>query len=298
MLTKLLLTLYFLLTLSLVGCNHLLYPADRNPFVIQNSIKPVPRDIYIPVYKETKEPFLHTWYFPSQSKITKGLVIHFHGNGQNLTTHFLFMHWITDYGYDYLIFDYRGYGASSEKSATQKKTIEDGLAVFRYLNETFHGLPIIALGQSLGANVLLRTLQEMNQKQLKNQLPSLVVFDSSFLSYHQAAKSLLSQKWFLYPLKPLVPIFLSDEWSAYNLINYSPAIPALFFHGTNDLTIDYELGVQNFTHWPGSKVFISQKDGAHTSAFGDNRFLDSRPIFLKCVDYAISKKNSFEDCGR
>ena len=276
---------------TLFSCNHLLYPADRQPYVLQKSLKPVPQDLYIPVYNETAEPNLHAWLFPAQSKIKKGLVVHFHGNGQNLTTHFLFMSWITDFGYDYLIFDYRGYGSSSDESATQQKTVEDGMAVFRYVSEKFKGLPVIAFGQSLGSNVLVRTLQELNKKNLKAQLPAFVVLDSSFLSYQKAASSVLGQKWFLYPLKPFAYLLLSDEWSAAQEVKQTPPLPALFFHGTADITINYELGKENFELWPGPKVFSTQEGGGHTSAFSENRFVDSRSVFLKCAEMAL--KNTF-----
>lgn len=284
--------LIFLFSCSaFLGCNHLLYPADRHPYVLQKSLRPVPRDLSIPVYNQASDPFLHAWYFPTQTKIKKGLVVHFHGNGQNLTTHFLFMSWITEYGYDYLIFDYRGYGASSDESATQQKTVEDGLAVFRYVAENFKGTPVIAFGQSLGSNVLVRTLQELHKKNLKTQMPAFVVLDSSFLSYQKAASSVLGQKWFLYPLKPLAYLLLSDEWSAAHESEKTPALPALFFHGTADSTISYELGKKNFEQWPGPKVFSTQEDGGHTSAFSEKRFIESRVIFLHCAELAL--KNSF-----
>lgn len=282
----------------IVGCNHLLYPAERQPFVVQKSIRPVPLDLSIPVYKNLTEPFLHAWYFPAQSKIRKGLVVHFHGNGQNLSTHFLFMSWIVDYGYDYLIFDYRGYGASSGDSTTQEKTVEDGLAVFKYLHENFKDLPLIAFGQSLGSNVLIRTLQELNKVGLREQLPALVVLDSSFLSYQRAASRVLGQNWFLYPLKPLAYVLLSDEWSAEKRMARTPAIPALFFHGSKDKTIDYELGKETFSLWPGPKTFVTQVDGGHTSAFSESRFISSRSVLLRCADYALNKKTMFEDCAQ
>ena len=281
---------------ALSGCNHLLYPADRQPFVLQKSLRPVPQDVHIPVFKELENPFLHAWYFPAQSKAKKGLVVHFHGNGQNLTTHFLFMSWITDYGYDYLIFDYRGYGASSDESASQQKTVEDGLAVFRYLSDNFKDTPIIAFGQSLGSNVLVRTLQELNKKKLKEQLPALVVLDSSFLSYQTAASSVLGQRWFLYPLKPFAYFLLSDEWSAENELQQTPPLPALFFHGTADPTINYELGMKNFKLWPGPKIFSTQQGGSHTSAFSDTRFADSRAIFLHCTELALKNPAQIEEC--
>ena len=284
--------------LFLTSCNHLLYPAERQAFVEQKSIRPIPQDIYIPVLKNDKNSFLHAWYFSANSKIKKGLVVHFHGNGQNLTTHFLFMNWIIEYGYDYLIFDYRGYGASSDEQATQLKTVQDGEAIFNYLHENYQGVPIIAFGQSLGSNVLVRTLQELNQKGFKELLPSVVVLESSFLSYQQAGSSVLGQKWFLYPLKPLVYLALSDEWSAANLIKFTPEIPALFFHGNKDSIIDYKLGKKNYELWPGEKIFITQEEGGHISAFADKRFIKSRIIFLQCMDNILSKKGLIENCAK
>ncbi len=279
----------------LSGCTHLLYPADRSPFVIQEKIRPIPNDVYVPV--GTENSFLHAWHFPAQTK-SKGLVIHFHGNGQNLTTHFLFFKWLADHGYDYLIFDYRGYGASSDKEASQAKTVEDGQAIFKYANDNFPNLKVIAIGQSLGSNVLVRTLQELNEKKLFKYLPKLVVLDSSFLSYQQAARSVLSQRWFLYLLKPFTYLAISDQWSAKNKLALTPNIPALFFHGTDDPLVNYELGKKNFDLWPGPKVFLTQPGGSHTSAFGNPRFQQSRLILLKCMDQALSGVLPFEACEK
>ena len=279
----------------LAGCTHLLYPADRRPFVIQEKIRPIPKDIRIPMGNENS--FLHAWHFSAQTK-SKGLVIHFHGNGQNLTTHFLFFKWLADHGYDYLIFDYRGYGESSDKEATQAKTVEDGQAVFKYAYDNFPGLKVIAIGQSLGSNVLVRTLQELNEKELSMYLPKLVVLDSSFLSYQQAARSVLSQRWFLYLLKPFTYFAISDQWSAKNKRAQTPNIPALFFHGTDDPLVSYELGKKNFDLWPGPKVFLTQPGGSHTSAFGNPRFQQSRLVMLKCMDHALNGILPFEACEK
>lgn len=277
------------------GCTHLLYPADRDAFVDQEKIRPIPKDIYIPVGGENS--LLHAWHFPAQTK-SKGLVIHFHGNGQNLTTHFLFFKWLTDHGYDYLIFDYRGYGASSDKEATPIKTVEDGQAVFKYAFDHFPNLAVVAIGQSLGSNVLVRTLQELNEKKRLSYLPKLVVLDSSFLSYQKAARSILSQRWFLYPLKPLTYFAISDDWSAENNLQFTPSIPALFFHGTNDQLVNFELGKSNFESWPGPKVFSVQAGGGHTSAFGNQRFQQNRMLLLKCMDQALSETQPFTNCEK
>ncbi len=266
---------------------------------MQSSIKPIPQDVSIPVLNGTEKGEVHGWYFAANSAVKKNrLIVHFHGNGQNLTTHFLFFRWMIDYGYDYLIFDYRGYGSSSGESASQQKTVEDGEAVFKYVHENFSQDKVVAIGQSLGSNVLVRTLQEINRKNQNQLLPQFVVLDSSFLSYQSAASEILSSRWFLYPLIPFSYVLISDEWSAKSQLKFTPKLPALFLHGTQDQTISFEQGKKNFDLWPGPKVFSTQDGGGHTSAFSDRRFLSARAMLLDCIEAALESERSFEKCGK
>ncbi len=278
--------------LIFTGCNHLLYPAERLPYIEAKYIKPPPQDIYISVNETEK---IHAWYFAAESKIKKGVVLHFHGNGQNLTTHFQFFRWMTQFGFDYIIIDYRGYGKSSGEQATQEKTVQDGLAAFKYVKENFKNQPLIAIGQSLGSNVLVRTLQDLDSK----LYPDLVVLDSSFLSYQAAARSILKQRWFLYPIIPLTYLAISDDFSAKKNIEKTPLIPALFFHGTADITIAAELGKENFDLWRGPKAFVSNEGGVHIAAFGDPRFAPTnKEILLNCFDLVLTKKmDQFNQCS-
>ncbi len=292
------------------GCTHLLYPADRFPFVDATKLKPEPlqkvvsvENFKIDTSADSKFLFatasggLHTWLFPSQTPTRRGLVLHFHGNGQNLTTHFMFFVWVINNGFDYMIFDYRGYGASSDDAATPIKTVQDGMTMLKYVRDSNPGIPIIAIGQSLGSNVLVRSLQELNsQESLQKYLPDMVVLDSSFLSYQQAGSSTLSQRWFLYPLKPFAYLTLDDSWAAIKKPESTPSLPALYFHGANDLMIREELGKANFEKWPGPKAFV-QVPGGHTSAFGDPRSVrSSRLQLLSCFDAVVSKSKDFASC--
>ncbi len=273
------------------GCNHLLYPAEREAYIASKYLKPVPQDIYIPVNETEK---IHAWYFPAQSKIKKAAVLHFHGNGQNLTTHFQFFSWMTQFGFEYVIFDYRGYGSSSGEQATQEKTVQDGLAALKYMKDTFKDLPLITIGQSLGSNVLVRTLQDADS----GLLPDLVVLDSSFLSYQRAARSIVKQRWFLYPLVPFTYLAIDDDFSAYVQMKKTPKLPAVFFHGTGDTVISPVLGKENFELWQGPKSLVLNEGGVHTAAFGDRRFIDNREILIRCFDMVLSKNiDQFAKCG-
>lgn len=276
--------------LVLSSCNHLLYPAVREPYMSKRFLVPTPQEITIPIPLTENKSYLHAWYFPAQSKIKKGFVVHFHGNGENLTTHFNFFKWMTQFGFDYLIFDYRGYGQSSDDQATQEKTVQDGVAVFNYIHKKFAPTQLMAIGQSLGSNVLVRTLQELPV----DEFPQMVVLDSSFTSYQAAARSALSQRWFLYPLIPLSYIAIDDTFSAKETYAKTPKIPALFFHGTKDTLIKKENGIENYDNWPGVKALVLNEGGQHTAAFGDPRFVNSnKEILLNCFSYIAEKRTAF-----
>lgn len=278
----------------LTSCNHLLYPAVREPYMSKKFLVPPPQELAINIPNTDNKSYLHAWYFPAQSKIKKGFVVHFHGNGENLTTHFNFFKWMTTLGFDYLIFDYRGYGQSSDVEATQEKTVQDGQAIFNFIHKQFAPTHLIAIGQSLGSNVLVRTLQELPA----DEYPQMVVLDSSFTSYQSAASSALSQRWFLYPLIPLAYVAIDDTYSAEKTYNKTPKIPALFFHGTKDTLIKKENGIENYEKWPGPKALVLNEGGSHTAAFGDPRFLNSnKEILLNCFSSILeSKQNRFSDC--
>ncbi len=278
--------------LVFTSCNHLLYPAERSSYIEAKYIKPSPQNIYISVSETEK---IHAWHFTSESKIKKGIVLHFHGNGQNLTTHFQFFRWMTQFGFDYIVFDYRGYGQSSGQQATQKTTVQDGLAVIKYVKENFKNLPFITIGQSLGSNVLVRTLQDIDPL----LYPDMVVLDSSFLSYRAAARSILKQRWFLYPIIPLTYLAIDDDFSAAQNLKKNPIIPALFFHGTDDVIISTDLGKQNFELWPGPKHLILNQGGGHIAAFGDARFANkNKEILLSCFEQIVAHKiSNFNLCA-
>lgn len=281
--------------LALSACNHLLYPATREPFISKKFLSPALQEINIDIPGTETKSFIHAWYFPAQSPTKKGLVVHFHGNGENLTTHFNFFKWVTMFGFDYLIFDYRGYGQSSDEEATQEKTVQDGLAVFDYIHKNLKPTKIVAIGQSLGSNVLVRTLQDLNP----NLLPDMVVLDSSFTSYKAAARSVLTQRWFLYPLVPLSYIAIDDTFSAKKTYDKTPKIPAVFFHGTGDVVIKPENGIENYNLWPGLKALVLNQDGWHTSAFASPKFIkSSKEIFLNCFSMVnTGKLDQFSNCG-
>ncbi|UPT75824.1 MAG: lysophospholipase [Elusimicrobiota bacterium] len=69
-------------------------------------------------------------WFPAQNGPARGTIVHFHGNGENMTSHYLFVYWLALERWNVFTFDYRGYGASGgEKSIAG--SVADGAAAIK-----------------------------------------------------------------------------------------------------------------------------------------------------------------------
>ncbi len=51
---------------------------------------------------------LSGWFIPAVGT-PQGTVIHFHGNAQNMTSHFGFVSWLPQAGFNLFVFDYRNH---------------------------------------------------------------------------------------------------------------------------------------------------------------------------------------------
>jgi len=230
---------------------------------------------------------LHAWRFRSQQKRSRGLVVLFHGNAENLTSHFSSLAWLPREGWDYLIFDYRGYGRSGGQP-DPKSTVEDGLRVLNWALS--QQVPLVLLGQSLGGAVLLRTLEDAESSQQVSQLErvKLVAIESSFRSYQEAGQSVLAQAWLTWPFQWLSRLLLSDEFAASG--QWKRPYSWLVIHGSEDQVVAPRLGRQLFDSLPEPKRWMLTAGGGHIQAFwirdprGNYPY---REAFLAALDRAV-----------
>jgi len=199
----------------------------------------------------------------AQPKEKKGLIIFFHGNAQNLTSHWLNLGWILREGYDVFIFDYRGYGLS-KGSANQQGLNKDSLAALDWAHKRAKSYPkFIVYGQSLGGVVSLRALQDFPHRADIN----LLVLDSTFTSYQGIAFDKLLHAGILIPFSPLAYVLVSDEYAATDFVS-KIKIPTLVIHGDKDPVVPYKFGEEIFEKLTSKKKWWwSIKDGSHTDVF-------------------------------
>lgn len=232
----------FLLSWVLVGCSSLLYYPRQDLLYDPQKLNLTPQDIWV----KDGGYSIHAWLFnptPSSSlsqqkdvtnstQPTKGTFVFFHGNAENLTSHYLSLVWLLDYNYSFIIFDYPGYGQSAGKPSPES-TVEAGKLVLKWVHQKIDSRPLIVYGQSLGGIISLRTVQEV-----KDQIPfKKVIIDSSFNSYQKIGRRVLSRAWITWLFQPLAYVLLSDQHAPKNLLSLTP-IPLLFIHGDADKTVD------------------------------------------------------------
>jgi fermentation-respiration switch protein FrsA (DUF1100 family) len=247
----LLLSLLFGWSLLFSGCSSLLYAPDNGLYVDPKQLGLTFDEVIFPVEGSK----LHGWYF-TQTAFAKprGMVLFFHGNGQNRSSHFLALKWLLEKGYDYFIFDYRGYG-DSEGSPSPENTVHDGIAAMQYMLHRNPNMPLAIFGQSLGGAVAMRSVVEFKAEQgsFPDQL-KMFVLDSTFLSYRKAAASILSNHVITFLFQPL-SLLVSDAWAPISVKDQFPRIPVAVLHGTDDQLINEDLGKEVFDAFQGPKEF-------------------------------------------
>lgn len=167
---------------------------------------------------------LNGWYFASQSKPETAILIFFHGNGGNISN----VAWVgqrfAKHGFNVLLFDYRGYGASDGEAGFESDLYADGDAAVAFVIKEKGARPeqIVLYGQSLGTAVVADVASRGNY--------GAVVLESGFSSASSVANSAL----------PWLPGFLhflgrNRFESARKLGNVTA--PILIAHGDPDHTI-------------------------------------------------------------
>ena len=160
--------------------------------------------------------------------------------------------------YDFMIFDYEGYGLS-QGDPSPEHTLEDGKAAVRFVMRKDPGTPIVIFGQSLGGAVGLRTAIEM-----KNDAPiKLVVADSTFLSYESAGRSVLAHHWLTWIFQPLAYVLLSDKYAPDDRVSEISPIPLIVIHGKLDQTVDFDLGKEIYDKSKDPHLFWPIDNGTH-----------------------------------
>lgn len=197
----------------------------------------------------------------------KGIILYNHGNAGNLDSWGGWGEALSQrYGYEVVLWDYRGYGKSTGKRRTTLM-LDDGLLFYTYCRERFPEDAITVYGRSLGGFFATHIT--------KNNTPEQLVLEStptSLLEVAQEAYPFLPAKWLL-------------RFRFQNIDNM-PHIdtPTFLIHGTADDLVPFDQGERLYEQSRAPvKRFFPIRDGNHNdlSYFEGPYFGALREIFEK-----------------
>ena len=170
---------------------------------------------------------LHGWFFESQSGPETATIVFFHGNGGNIGNVGWLGQRFAQRGFDVLLFDYRGYGASDGVAANEADLYADGDAAVAFVRNVKGASPdrIVLYGQSLGTAIVSDVASR--------GVFGAVVLESGFSSASSVAAGAL----------PWLPRFLhflgKNRFESARKLT-SVKSPILITHGDPDATIPTE----------------------------------------------------------
>ncbi len=211
-------------------------------------------------FRSTDGTELTGMFFPAKGTPV-GTVVHFHGNAQNMTSHFSYSSWLAEKGFNVFIFDYRGYGAS-QGTPSMPGLVADGVAALEQVRKIpgVDANKVAVFGQSLGGAIAVAAIAQCGGAQ-----PKALVLESSFYSYKGVASAVLRARWWGWPLSWLPWIAVTGNNAPADYIGRITC-PKLFLHSEKDPVVPFSQGMKLYRAAGEPKKLLLVPSG-HTNAF-------------------------------
>ena len=175
----------------------------------------------------------------------KGLIFYLHGNGKSQRTYGNTVNRFLGLGYDFFIWDYRGYGKSEGKIKSEKQLTKDAQMVYNEILKRYDENDIVVFGYSLGACIGIKLAAE-------NHPQKLMLLGSSYSVIDE-----FSKRTHIFP-----SIFLKYKFETYKYIPKCK-MPITIFHGKEDKLIDYQSSLKLQKFFKERDTFILLEGAGH-----------------------------------
>lgn len=220
------------------------------------------------------------WNTPFEGKINvlhfriknpKGVILYLHGNSDNLHRWGIIASEFTDYQYDVLVLDYRGYGKSSGPR-NEEYLNSDIKFAFEFAKQIYGEENIVIYGRSLGGAFATKIAAD-------NQ-PKLVILESTFFNLQDIVNRWLPEQVTNKISPTMTYHFLSNE----NIKKVT--VPLFHFHGSKDFVVPIKSGKKLFETFEKAqphieKKFIEISGGNHDNLISFEKFnLELKKILI------------------
>lgn len=202
------------------------------------------KEVNLPYTRESNINIVQ--FMPAGSNV-KGVVLYFHGNGQNISRYAAHAPLFTKNNYEVWMIDYPGYGKSTGERTEQ--TLYDWAVIFYKLAKArFPKEKIILYGRSLGTGIAAKLASVRDCKALILEAP------------YYSLPSLAATKAPIYPVNQMI---------AYKLPTYKylqdVVAPVTIFHGTEDELIPISQAKKLQPFLKKNDRFIPVQDAGHNN---------------------------------
>ena len=260
MIVKALLRRFFLLffLLSNAACTSFIFQPQTKHYYTPGTVDVAYEDIYLQVRSDIK---LHGWKLLAD-KEAKGTVLFFHGNAVNISTHIANVYWLTQFGYDVYLFDYRGYG-KSDSYPELGNILHDNETIIQYVTEQLEkDEKLTIMGHSLGGSLAIYSTAVTAYKDKIKLLISV----ESFSDYQDVTQEVLSRHWLTWLLQYPASWMMNNDYRPVNFISEVSPVKVLIMHSTQDEIIDFYHAEALYEAASGPKAFETV-NGSHNQVF-------------------------------
>ena len=220
----------FLSLFFLSSCtSYLFLPVKPFP-IIPDSLNLFYDDLYL----QTDDGLtLHGWKIYTETN-SKGSILFFHGNGDNVSTQLPHTYWLAREGYDLYVFDYRGYGQSQGEVDLDKTVGDLELMIAGTLGLVPEKEKITVLGHSLGGAL---AIYGVAHSAFRDRIKALVTVEA-FSDYHDVTQDVLAKSWLFWLFQWPLSFTVSNDYSPLEAAPGVSPVPWLILHSERDEIID------------------------------------------------------------
>lgn len=216
---------------------------------------------------------LHGWFFRAEVQPEAATIVYFHGNGGNISNVGWVGQWFARRGFNVLLFDYRGYGASEGAVGSEAGLYADGDAAVAFvINEKgARAKGVVLHGQSLGTTVVADVASRREV--------GVVILESGFSSASSVARDAL-------PWLPRWLHFLSRNRFESTRKLATVKAPILIAHGDPDPVIPTTEAHLLFAAANEPKQLLILRGGGHNlfGSLGDQYFNQVEQFIRQSLD--------------
>jgi len=205
---------------------------------------------------------LHALLFKADS--SKGIIVYNHGNSGSVRGYGDFAEIYNPLGYDFLVYDYRGYGKSEGAIESQEQFYSDAQVVYDFVKKEFADSQIVVIGYSMGTAPAAYLAGNNKPKHTILLAPFYSMLDMMDRNY------------------PYVPSFLLNyPLESHRLVDKASS-PVAIFHCTSDETIPFASAEKFKKHLKSKDQFFILEGQAHKN-------VDRNESYLKILQGLLAK---------